>query len=177
MAIAFSKLPSCVPRARTGLGNFSMRPKAETFQSRSAFSIVEVLVSVAVLTLLGTGGIAGLLSINRLVVSNRLTTNAQALAQSRLDRILAEPYPAGAPPPAELTVGTSAQTGVPIYTDPLSNNVIVAGTISTGSIRYSFDYDGDNMDGPASTDKAVTLSGIAAGSGEGGVTRGLLTRS
>lgn len=108
-----------------------MRTKAEILQSRSAFSIVEVLVSVAVLALLGTGAVAGLLSINRAVVTNRLATNAQALAQSRIDRILGEPYPEGCAPPAELAVGTAAQTNVPIYTDPVSGEVIVAGTITT----------------------------------------------
>ncbi len=108
-----------------------MRNKVEKFHSRRAFSIVEVLVSVTVLALLGTGAIAGLLSINRTVATNRFATNAQAIAQTRIDRILGEPYPQGCAPPAELTPGTVTQTGVPIYADPVSNTVIVAGTVTT----------------------------------------------
>ena len=108
-----------------------MRNKAVKSQTRSAFSIVEVLVSVSVLALLGTGAIAGLLSINRAVATNRLATNAQAIAQSRIDRLLSEPYPEGCAAPADLTLGTATQTNVPIYADPVTTNVVVTGTITT----------------------------------------------
>lgn len=96
-----------------------------------AFTIVEVLVAVTVLALLGTGAIAGLLSINRIVVTNRLTTNAQAIAQTQIDRILGEPYPQGCAAPTALATGTTTQTSVPIYRDPVSGDVIVAGTVTT----------------------------------------------
>jgi type II secretory pathway pseudopilin PulG len=108
-----------------------MKTRVENFKSTRAFSIVEVLVSVAVLALLGTGAIAGLLSINRTVMSSRVATNAQAIAQSRIDRILAEPYADGSPTPVELEIGTTTQSDVPIYTDPVFETVVVAGTITT----------------------------------------------
>ncbi len=108
-----------------------MQTSSVTSQTRLAFTIVEVLVAVSVLALLGTGAIAGLLTVNRMVVGNRLATNAQAIAQTQIDRILGEPYPEGCTPPVELTVGTTTQAGVPIYTDPVSGQVIVRGTITT----------------------------------------------
>ncbi len=111
--------------------DFPVQNKAAIFQSRMAFTIVEVLVAVTVLALLGTAAIGGLLSINRIVVTNRLSTNAQALAQTQIDRILSEPYPAGSSAPADLTLGTATQTNVPIYRDPVSGVVIVAGTVTT----------------------------------------------
>lgn len=53
----------------------------------------------------------------------------------------------------------------------------IAGTISAGSIAFTFDYDGDNLGGTAGTDKAVTLIGIKPGSGKYAVATGSLSRS
>ena len=53
----------------------------------------------------------------------------------------------------------------------------IAGTISAGSIAFTFDYDGDTLGGTAGTDKAVTLIGIRPGSGKFAAATGLLTRS
>lgn len=53
----------------------------------------------------------------------------------------------------------------------------IAGTISSGSISFTFDYDGDTLGGPAGTDKAVTIIGIRPASGKFVVATGLLTRS
>jgi len=83
------------------------------------------------LALLGTGAIAGLLSINRIATTSRYATNAQALAQSAIDRILAVPFSTTGPPPAELDPGTTTLPGVPIYVDPASGNVVLTGTVQT----------------------------------------------
>lgn len=53
----------------------------------------------------------------------------------------------------------------------------VAGTISSGSIAFTFDYDGDTAGGTAATDKAVTLIGIRPNSSKFAVGTGTLTRS
>jgi len=53
----------------------------------------------------------------------------------------------------------------------------IAGTISSGSILFDFDYDNDAYGGTAGTDKAVTLIGIRPGYGKFAVATGTLTRS
>jgi hypothetical protein len=53
----------------------------------------------------------------------------------------------------------------------------ITGSISGGSIAFTFNYDGDTLGGTAGTDKAVTLVGINPGSGKYTVTVGTLTRS
>jgi len=53
----------------------------------------------------------------------------------------------------------------------------ITGTISSGSIAFTFDYDSDTAGGTAGTDKAVTLIGVRPGSGKFAVATGTLTRS
>lgn len=57
-----------------------------------------------------------------------------------------------------------------------SNNPIT-GTISSGSISFTFDYDGSTAGGAASTDKAVTLIAIKPNGGKFASAQGTLTRS
>lgn len=58
-----------------------------------------------------------------------------------------------------------------------ANGTPITGTISSGSIAFTFDYDGDTLGGTAGTDKAVTLIGIRPGSGKYAVATGTLSRS
>jgi len=53
----------------------------------------------------------------------------------------------------------------------------ITGTISTGTIAFTFDYDGDTAGGTAATDKPVTLIGIRPNSSKFAVATGVLTRS
>lgn len=54
----------------------------------------------------------------------------------------------------------------------------ITGTISSGSITFTYDYDGNIQGGfTAATDRAVTLIGIRPGSGKFVVSTGTLTRS
>lgn len=54
----------------------------------------------------------------------------------------------------------------------------ITGTISSGVISFTFDYDGNNQGGRTpGTDAAVTLIGIRPGSGKFAVTTGVLSRS
>ena len=53
----------------------------------------------------------------------------------------------------------------------------ITGTISSASISFTFDYDGDTAGGTAGTDKAVVLIGIKPGTGKFVAATGLLTRS
>ena len=53
----------------------------------------------------------------------------------------------------------------------------ITGTISGGSVSFSFNYDSDTVGGPAGTDKAVTIVGIKPGTGKFVAATGVLTRS
>lgn len=54
----------------------------------------------------------------------------------------------------------------------------ITGVIGTGSISFTFDYDGNTQGGfSAGTDRPVTLVGIRPGSGKYVATTGILTRS
>lgn len=53
----------------------------------------------------------------------------------------------------------------------------ITGTISSASIAFDFDYDGDAAGGTAGTDKAVTLIGIRPGFGKFAMATGTLSRS
>lgn len=53
----------------------------------------------------------------------------------------------------------------------------IAGTISSGSISFDFDYDNSTAGGTAGTDKAVTLIGVRPGFGKFAVATGTLSRS
>lgn len=53
----------------------------------------------------------------------------------------------------------------------------IAGTITGTSMDFTFDYDGDSAGGTAGTDKAVTLIGIAPGTGKFASATGTLSRS
>jgi hypothetical protein len=53
----------------------------------------------------------------------------------------------------------------------------IAGTVSSGSIAFTFDYDNDTAGGTAGTDKAVTLIAVRPGYGKYTVATGTLTRS
>jgi hypothetical protein len=55
--------------------------------------------------------------------------------------------------------------------------VDIAGTVSTGSIGFTFDYDNDTAGGTAGTDKAVTLVAVRPGYGKYAVATGTLSRS
>jgi len=77
-----------------------------------------------------------------------------------------------APPGAGNDYG---EAGAITVVDASSNPI--TGTISSGSIAFTFDYDGDTLGGTAGTDKAVTLIGIRPGSGKFAVATGTLSRS
>jgi hypothetical protein len=76
----------------------------------------------------------------------RLQTGAMTAAQNRIDLILADsPFnpPKGQIPP-ELTPGTQTETGVAVYTDPISNDT-VTGTRTTNVADLGVIVNGYNM--------------------------------
>lgn len=100
----------------------------------AAFTLVEVMVATAVMSIVATFAYATILATNRSAVSNRLYTMAQEMARDQVDRIeCATPFnPQLTPPqlPPELTLGTTTKT-VPLYVDPTTSATVVNATMTT----------------------------------------------
>jgi prepilin-type N-terminal cleavage/methylation domain-containing protein len=101
--------------------------------ARAGFTLVEIVVALAVLGSMAAGCFIGLNTLNGYAVSSRLYTEAQAAAQNQIDLILSKgPFNiAQNKIPAELALGTVTKPNVFIYTDPVSGNVVVSGTMTT----------------------------------------------
>lgn len=97
----------------------------------SAFTLVEVAFSLAALALTAAGVFFGFNTINTSAAANRLYSEAQALAEQRIDAILTKgPFdPTQSPPkvPAELQLGQTTEEGVLVYVDPVTNAKVVTG--------------------------------------------------
>jgi len=103
--------------------------------ARAAFTLVEILVSLAVLGTMSGGAYVGFTAINQYAVSSRLYSQAQTVAQNQIDLILSDgPFdPNIVPPkvPAVLALGTTVKDNVFIYTDPRTDEVLVRGKMTT----------------------------------------------
>lgn len=117
-------------------------PRLRGLRSLAAFTLVETVMSVAVISVFLTLGYATLLLSNRQAMANRLYTLAEEMARDQIDRLqTAAPYnpqfpaPLGPQIPAELTLdsargGPSIQT-LPLYTDPSNGNVVINAQLTT----------------------------------------------
>lgn len=108
----------------------------------SGLTLVETMMSIAVLSLFLSFGYGTLLLANKDAMIHRLYTLAEEMARDQIDRIeSASPYnpqfvaPLGPQIPNELILDTArpgalVQT-LPLYTDPNSGNAVVNATVTT----------------------------------------------
>jgi type II secretory pathway pseudopilin PulG len=100
-----------------------------------AFTLTEILITAAVIVVVGATATYALTVMNRFAVSGRVQAAAQSIVQNQIDQILTRgPYvPTNVPPdiPAILTNGTTVTNDVPVFADPESGNVVVKGTLTT----------------------------------------------
>lgn len=111
-----------------------------------AFTLLEVVMALAVIATMGGGCYIGFNSLNAYAVSSRLYSEAQTCAQNQIDLILSkEPFdPVNNKVPTvlgggtcqcqTLAVGASTTVTTPnvfIYQDPVSGQVVVTGTMTT----------------------------------------------
>lgn len=134
----------------------SYRSKRGVFSSGAGFTFVEVVVGITILGLVAGSILYGLNQLNYFATVNRLYTAAQTLAQNQIDLILTkgpfDPTQSKYPllnstdstsnilrtdvgtyysdPSTPTKLYTTARD-VAIYTDPMSNNAIVYGTIAS----------------------------------------------
>jgi prepilin-type N-terminal cleavage/methylation domain-containing protein len=102
-------------------------------KARDAFTLMEVVMALAVIGTMGAGCYVGFNSLNTYAISSRLYTEAQTCAQNQIDLILSKgPFdPVNNKIPTVLTTGSTTTPNVFVYTDPVTGNVIVTGTMTT----------------------------------------------
>lgn len=100
---------------------------------RRGFTLMEVVMALAVIGTMGAGCYIGFNSLNTYAISSRLYSEAQTAAQNQIDLILSkEPFdPTRNKIPSVLTLGTTTTPNVFVYKDPVSGNVVVTGTMDT----------------------------------------------
>jgi prepilin-type N-terminal cleavage/methylation domain-containing protein len=100
---------------------------------KSGFTLIEVVMALAVIGTMGAGCYVGFNSLNTYAVSSRLYSEAQTAAQNQIDQILSnEPFdPVHNKIPTVLTLGTTTTPNVFIYQDPVTGNTVVTGTMTT----------------------------------------------
>ena len=100
---------------------------------RRGFTLMEVVMALAVIGTMGAGCYVGFNSLNTYAVSSRLYSEAQSAAQNQIDQILSkEPFdPVRSKIPTVLTVGTTTTPNVFVYQDPVTGSSVVSGTMTT----------------------------------------------
>src|SRR5437764_2347660 len=100
---------------------------------KRAFTLMEVVMALAVVGTMGAGAYVGFNSLNTYAISSRLYSEAQTAAQNQIDLILSkEPFdPMNNKIPTVLTLGATTTPNVFIYKDPVSGNTVVTGTMTT----------------------------------------------
>lgn len=114
----------------------------------AAFTLTEILVALAMIGLMASSALWALVLINSNAAVERLYTGAMTAAQSQIDLILSDtpfdPQLNQFPALGELNPGTQTQT-VPIYTDPVSGNVVVSGTMTTTITDPGLQINGNSL--------------------------------
>jgi prepilin-type N-terminal cleavage/methylation domain-containing protein len=107
--------------------------KSKQQGGKRAFTLMEVVMALAVVGTMGAGAYVGFNSLNTYAISSRLYTEAQTAAQNQIDLILSkEPFdPTRNKIPTVLALGTTTTPNVFVYKDPVSGNIVVTGTMTT----------------------------------------------
>jgi prepilin-type N-terminal cleavage/methylation domain-containing protein len=100
---------------------------------KRAFTLMEVVMALAVVGTMGAGAYVGFNSLNTYAISSRLYSEAQTCAQNQIDLILSkEPFdPTKSKIPTVLTLGATTTPNVFVYQDPVSGSAVVTGTMTT----------------------------------------------
>jgi type II secretory pathway pseudopilin PulG len=100
----------------------------------AAFTLVEVLITSAVIVVVGATALYALTMINGYAAASRVQAAAQCIVQNQIDQILTTgPYvPTNTPAdiPAILATGTTSNN-IAVFTDPETSAAQVTGTLTT----------------------------------------------
>jgi type II secretory pathway pseudopilin PulG len=120
-------------KANLSIDGLKESAKPNRLRKRGAFTMIEVLVSFTMLGLIAAGTMWALTQSNAYASANRVHTCARTLVQNQIDAIeTAESFdPQLGYVPTVLATGTSTQSNLTIYKDPLTNAVAATGTLTT----------------------------------------------
>ncbi len=101
--------------------------------SKAGITLVEIMLSIAMVGVVGASSIWAFTAVNRYAFTNRLLTAAQGVARSQIELVQIDtPFnPQFAQIPPDLEIGTRTETGVTIYSDPNDSDLQVNGSITT----------------------------------------------
>jgi prepilin-type N-terminal cleavage/methylation domain-containing protein len=144
---------SAAAHSRT-LNRFSLVPGPGTI-GEDGFTLTEVLVTLTLIALVAAATFFALSSMNQQASASRLFTAAQAYAQNQLELVESDgPFnPQHKDPvtgladqiPLSLKIAKSTKQNVTIYADPVNDNVIVTGTLTTDVSDPAFVFNGTNL--------------------------------
>lgn len=128
----------------------------------TAFSLVEVVVAVSVVSIAAACAVGALTRFNALASTARNATGAYTAVMNQIDLTQSDsPFnpqktnPDGsAQIPPELQIGTRTQNNIPVYQDP-KTGVIVTGTMTTTVTDVSSTYSNGSVTFPLTMYKAV----------------------
>jgi type II secretory pathway pseudopilin PulG len=103
-------------------------PALRRWKGRLGLALTEVLVGIAIITLVAATGMWALGAANRLATVNRNFTGSKTLLQNQIDSVLCVPYTANSIPPL-LNTGSSStlvtvNPGPPAITGTMTTNII-----------------------------------------------------
>jgi type II secretory pathway pseudopilin PulG len=114
---------------------------------RAAFTIVEIMVACGVLAITAAAAIGTLIRMNHNAALARLQTAASTVAQERIDHILEDgPFDLRSNKIPEVlengtkSIGSVSNPTIPIYTDPITNQVIVYGWMTSTVTESTWPY-------------------------------------
>lgn len=112
--------------------------KKSQLHSQAAFLLAEVMVAVAIFGITAGVSLLALNQMNNRAFVARCQTGASTVAQNQIDLILSNmpfnPQKNQVPPeltPGTKSTGTSTNPTVPIYTDPVTQEIVVRGWMTT----------------------------------------------
>jgi len=111
------------------------------------FTFIEIMVALAIVAVVAAAAFWSLTAANRQASANRLFTAGQAIAQNQIELFQTDgPFnPQLNQIPLSLQIDTRAKQNVVIYTDPLNDNVIVTGTLTTTVSDPGITFSGANL--------------------------------
>lgn len=83
-----TNVPGCVECEQSGLKGSSSFRRATAGSAKSAFSLVEVMISLGLIGMTIVASVQAMLVSNRMAAANRLTTAARAIVQRNIDTAL-----------------------------------------------------------------------------------------
>jgi type II secretory pathway pseudopilin PulG len=100
---------------------------------QGGFTLIDVVVTSAILILIASTAMYALTSINRYASFNRVHAAAESIVQNQIDQILTRgPYiPTNTPPDIPTILTNGPPVDLPVFTDPESGNPLVTGTLTT----------------------------------------------